>query len=60
VEGRVETIAGGYQAFYQNIVEAMAGRAGLEVRPEEARDTIRIIELALQSNEQKCTLPLSS
>lgn len=60
VEGRVETVAGCYQTYYQNIVDAMAGRADLEVRPEEAADTIRIIELALRSNEQKCTLPLSS
>lgn len=59
VEGRVETIAGCYQAFYQNIVDAIAGRAELEVKPEEARDTIRIIELALRSSEQKRTLPLS-
>jgi predicted dehydrogenase len=59
VEGRVETIAGRYQAYYQNIVDAIAGRAELEVKPEEARDTIRIIELALRSNEQQCTLPLS-
>ena len=60
VEGKVETIAGRYQAYYQNVVDAIAGRAELEVKPEEARETIRIIELALQSNEQKCTLPLSS
>jgi len=38
----------------------MAGRAELEVKPAEAGDTIRIIELALRSNEQKRTLPLSS
>ncbi|HEX7174145.1 MAG TPA: oxidoreductase [Pyrinomonadaceae bacterium] len=60
VEGRVETNAGCYQAYYQNIVDAIAGRAELEVKPTEAKDTIRIIESALRSNEQKCTLPLSS
>ncbi|MBD2106777.1 oxidoreductase [Nodosilinea sp. FACHB-13] len=59
VEGQVETLAGSYQAYYQNVADAIAGRAELAVKPEEARDTIRIIELAMQSNEQKCTLPLS-
>ncbi|MBD1876125.1 oxidoreductase [Nodosilinea sp. FACHB-131] len=59
VEGQVETLAGSYQAYYQNVADAIAGRAELAVKPEESRDTIRIIELAMQSNEQKCTLPLS-
>ena len=60
VEGRVETMAGCYQAYYQNIVGAVAGRAELAVKPEEGRDTIRIIELAVQSNERRCTVPFSS
>lgn len=59
LQGRVETLAGCYQAFYQNIVNAIHGRAELAVTPEEARNTIRIIELAFQSNEQKCTVPFS-
>ncbi len=60
IEGRVETMAGCYQAYYQNIVDAIGGRAELVVKPEEARDTIRIIELAVQSNQQKCTVPCGS
>jgi len=59
LEGRVETIAGCYQAYYQNIVDAIAGRAELAVKPEEARNTIHIIELALESNERKSTVPCS-
>jgi scyllo-inositol 2-dehydrogenase (NADP+) len=58
-EGKVETIAGCYQAYYQNILDAIAHRAELVVKPEEARNTIRIIELAVQSNEQKRTVPFS-
>jgi scyllo-inositol 2-dehydrogenase (NADP+) len=52
VEGRVETVAGRYQAYYQNILDAIRGRAELAVKPEEAMNTIRIIELALQSSAQ--------
>lgn len=59
LEGRVETVAGRYQTFYQNMVDAPARRAELAVRPDEAVNTIRIIEAALQSNVQKCTVPFS-
>lgn len=59
LEGQVQTIAGCYQAYYQNIVDAIEGREELAVKPEEARNTIRIIEAALQSSEQQCTLPFS-
>lgn len=60
LRGRVETIAGSYQSFYQNIADAIEGRAELAVKPEEAFDTIRVIELALQSSEQKCAVPFPS
>jgi predicted dehydrogenase len=59
LEGQVETVAGSYQAFYENIADAIAGRAPLVVKPEEAKKTIRMIELAMQSHRQKCTLPIS-
>jgi predicted dehydrogenase len=57
-EGRVETLAGNYMGFYQNIADAIRGRAELIVKPEEARNTIRIIELAFQSNREKRTVSL--
>jgi predicted dehydrogenase len=56
VEGVVETLPGCYQAFYQNVADAIRGRAELAVKPEEARDTIRIIELAMQSSREKRTV----
>jgi scyllo-inositol 2-dehydrogenase (NADP+) len=59
VEGRIETIAGSYQAYYRNVLDAIRGRAELAVKPEEARNTIRMIELALESNAQKCAVPFS-
>jgi predicted dehydrogenase len=59
LEARVETIAGCYQAYYQNIVDAINGRAELAVKPEEAMNTIRIIELAIQSCEERRTIPYS-
>jgi scyllo-inositol 2-dehydrogenase (NADP+) len=59
LEGQVKTMAGGYQSFYQNIVDVMSGRAELAVKPEEAMLTIRLIELAMESSEQKRTLHFS-
>ena len=59
LEGQVKTIAGCYQSFYQNIVDAISARAELAVKPEEAMSTIRIIELAIESSEQKRTIHFS-
>jgi scyllo-inositol 2-dehydrogenase (NADP+) len=59
VEGRVETVAGRYQAYYRNILDAIRGRAELAVKPEEARNTIRIIELALQSSAEQRAVSFS-
>jgi predicted dehydrogenase len=58
VEGQIETVAGCYQAFYQNIAGAIRGREELAVKPEEAMNTIRLIELAIQSSEQKRAIPI--
>jgi predicted dehydrogenase len=60
VRGRLETLAGSYQDFYRNVCDAIAGRAELAVTPVEARNTIRIIELAVRSNEQKRTVTYST
>jgi predicted dehydrogenase len=56
LEARVETLAGRYQEFYRNIADAVAGRAEPAVKPEEAVNTIRIIELAFQSSAEKRTI----
>ncbi|REE69539.1 putative dehydrogenase [Paenibacillus taihuensis] len=59
VEGVVETIAGSYADYYKNVYEHIIGQAELEVKPEQARDAIRIIELALQSSEEGRKLPIT-
>jgi scyllo-inositol 2-dehydrogenase (NADP+) len=56
--GRVETLAGNYPAFYQNIYEAIREGAALAVKPEESLLGLRIIEAAIQSNQEKRTIPL--
>lgn len=59
-EGEIETEAGCYQAYYQNIAATLRREAELAVKPEEAFNTIRIIELALQSNSEKRSVPFTA
>jgi len=59
LRGRVETLAGDYAAYYRNVADAIRGRAELIVKPEEAANTIRVIELALESSAMRRTLPFS-
>ena len=58
-EGKVETISGAYAHYYDNIYEAITHKKELQVKPEEAKNTIRIIELALQSNRERRTVPFT-
>ena len=53
VEGEIETEPGSYQSYYQNIAAVLLEKAKLAVTPEQAFNTIRIIELALISNAEK-------
>ena len=54
--GKVKSEAGNYRGFYQNVYDALTGKEPLAVLPEHARNTIRVIELAMQSNEEKRTI----
>lgn len=58
-QGKVETVPGCYPAYYENVRQAIRGEAALIVKPEEARETIRLIELAVQSNAEQRTVAFS-
>lgn len=45
--------AGDYRVVYQNLYNAITSGAALEVKPEQARDVIRIIEAAQQSQDER-------
>ena len=49
-EERIETLPGNYAAFYENVRDAIAGGAPLEVDPSTAITTIEIIERASASS----------
>lgn len=49
----VETVPGKYEAFYQGMVEAIRDGKAVPVPAEEALETIRMIEFAIQSAEEQ-------
>jgi predicted dehydrogenase len=51
--GKVETIKGSYESFYNNVYGAIREGKELAVKPEDAKDVIHAIELAVQSNREK-------
>ena len=52
-KGKVETERGDYREYYDNIYKTILGEETLLVKAEEARDTIKVIEMAMKSNEEK-------
>ena len=59
IRGIVESEKGDYRKYYENVYNAIIGKEDLIVKPEEARNTIRIIQLAMESNNKKQTVQLT-
>ena len=55
----VESEPGNYKSLYENVLGVISGREALDVDPVEAKNVIRIIELAIQSHTEKRVLPFS-
>jgi len=53
------TLAGRYPDYYDNLYRAITGQEELAVKPEQAREVIRLIELAQQSDAEKRLIPLT-
>ncbi|EXJ72011.1 uncharacterized protein A1O5_04514 [Cladophialophora psammophila CBS 110553] len=50
--GRYPTIPGHWLGFYENLRDAVRGKADIAVRPEQSRDGIRLIELVRMSSQK--------
>lgn len=59
INGKVKSEKGDYRAYYSNIYDVIVNQGTLLVTPEQARNTIRLIEYAMESNEKKCTINVS-
>ncbi len=46
-----------YRDYYSNVRDAILGRAAPAVTPEYALDVMRMLELARESSEKRCTIP---
>ncbi|PRY15683.1 putative dehydrogenase [Pontibacter ummariensis] len=57
LKGKIKSEAGDYRGLYENVRKAILGQAELNVKPEQVREVIRVIELAMQSSEEQRTLP---
>ncbi|MCJ1295450.1 hypothetical protein MMC34_007013 [Xylographa carneopallida] len=57
--GKWPTTAGRYLSYYEDVVAAIRGKADLRVKPEQARDVIRLIELARESHKKRVSVPWS-
>ena len=56
VDGRIVTEPGNYMKFYDNVYDVIVNNAEQAVKPGEARDVIRIIETAFESNKYRKTV----
>ncbi len=53
---RVPSAACDYRDYYANVRDAIRGRAPLAVTPECALDVMRLLELARESSQRRCTI----
>ncbi len=53
VEGKMETVPGSYQAYYDNLFDAVRKGKALVVKPEQAMMVIQLIEAAVKSSQTR-------
>lgn len=56
--GKVETEKGDYHNYYENIYRVLTLGEELIVKPEQAKDVLRIIEASMESNKQGCRIKI--
>jgi scyllo-inositol 2-dehydrogenase (NADP+) len=56
VRGAVETLAGCYQEFYNQLYDTIVNGKELTVKPEESLNGIRIIKAAYESSGKRCAI----
>lgn len=59
LDGTIQSERGAFQEYFVNVRDAIWGKAELIVKPEQSRNTIRVIELALESARDGRTVPFS-
>jgi predicted dehydrogenase len=54
----IATFPGNYLAYYENVRDAILGRAPLIVTPQQALQVMELLELSRESQQQQRTLPV--
>jgi scyllo-inositol 2-dehydrogenase (NADP+) len=54
---RIPSAACDYRNYYANLRDALLGKTALAVTPEWSLDVMRILEMARESSEKRCTIP---
>lgn len=57
-KGRIETLKGSYMGYYDNIFDVIRNKAELIVTPEDGLNTMKIIEAAIKSNQERRTIDI--
>lgn len=57
-EGPFETVPGNYLAFYNDLYDVIRNGRSPQVKPEEARKVIQLIEACRQSNGKRCAIKI--
>lgn len=56
IQGKLESEHGDYREYFVNLRDAIWGNTEIAVKPEEARNVMKIIELAFRSSKEKRTI----
>jgi predicted dehydrogenase len=56
IRGKLESESGDYREYFINLRDAIWGKTEIAVKPEEARNVIKIIELAFESSRERRTI----
>lgn len=56
IKERYPSLAGNFGYYYNNLFETIRNGADLKEKPEHGFNTIRMVELAMESNKKKCTV----
>src|SRR5438034_8709111 len=56
---RIPSAASDFRDFYANVRDALLGKAAAAVTPEWALNVMRLLEMARESSEGRCTIPWS-
>jgi len=60
IAGKVESEIGDYREYYADIHKAVSLKGTAAVSPVDARNVIRLLELAKESSKSKCTLEVNA